>query len=194
MARWRGTLRGLSLALDLATGGAVRGGEIVILEDFRLRRTFATILGADLDDEQDPLTAGLATSGNSYVGDTLFLGEEERREFLALFHSELPVTDSEQEDIDSLTADLAHRVTVLVHQAVEPQDLGLMPLHRRARPRTGVVPLDPDAVTHAPAGAPKRSTPCPRSTLDRRSKPATPASRSPSPARVRSRWDPSGSS
>jgi phage tail-like protein len=126
MARWRGTLRGLSLALDLATGGAVRGGEIVILEDFRLRRTFATILGADLDDEQDPLTAGLATSGNSYVGDSLFLGEEEHREFLALFHSELPVTDSEQEDIDSLTADLAHRVTVLVHQAVEPQDLGLI--------------------------------------------------------------------
>ena len=53
-------------ALDLATGGAVQGGEIVILEDYRLRRTFATILGADLADERDPLTAGLAVSGNFF--------------------------------------------------------------------------------------------------------------------------------
>ena len=84
LSRWHGTLTGLALALDIATGGAVRGGEVVILEDFRLRRTFATILGADLADEEDPLLAGIVESGNSYVGDTLFLGDESRAEFLAL--------------------------------------------------------------------------------------------------------------
>ncbi|HEX8852848.1 MAG TPA: phage tail protein, partial [Pyrinomonadaceae bacterium] len=124
--RERGTLRGLQRALDIATGGAVAGGEIVVLEDFRLRRTFATILGADLADEDDPLLAGLATSGNSYVGDTLFLGAEHRKEFLALFAADLPVSHEEQEAIDAFFERLAHRVTILVHQDIEPQDLGLV--------------------------------------------------------------------
>lgn len=126
LARARGTLRGLALALDVATGGAVRGGEVVVLEDFRLRRTFATILGADLSGDEDPLLGGIAVSGNSYVGDTLFLGEEENKEFLALFRADLPVTEEEEAAIDALFERLAHRVTVLVHQEVEPQDLGLI--------------------------------------------------------------------
>ncbi|HET6231525.1 MAG TPA: phage tail protein [Longimicrobiaceae bacterium] len=126
MARRRGTLRGLALALDLATGGAVRGGEIVVLEDFRLRRTFATILGADLSEDEDPLLGGISVSGNSYVGDTLFLGDESRKEFLARFGGALPKTKDEQAAIDALYDGLAHRVTVLVHQEVDPQDLGLI--------------------------------------------------------------------
>jgi phage tail-like protein len=126
LARLRGTVRGLRRALDLATGGAVTGGEIIVLEDFRLRRTFATILGADLADEDDPLTGGIAASGNSYVGDTLFLGDERRKEFMALFSADLPLTAAEDAAVTAFFERLAHRVTVLVHQEVEPQDLGLI--------------------------------------------------------------------
>jgi phage tail-like protein len=124
--RTRGTLQGLSMALDIATGGAVTGGEIVVLEDYRLRRTFATILGADLADEEDPLLAGLTVSGNSFVGDSLFLGQEERREFLALFSDELDLTAREDRAVANFLDRLAYRATVLVHQEVEPQDLGLI--------------------------------------------------------------------
>jgi phage tail-like protein len=124
--RQRGTLPGLKLALDLATGGGVSGGEIIVIEDFRLRRTFATILGADLADESDPLLAGFAISGNSYVGDTLILGDETKREFLALFSANLSVTGSEGSSINSFFEDLAHRVTLFIHNDVEPQDLGLI--------------------------------------------------------------------
>ncbi|HEU4325853.1 MAG TPA: phage tail protein [Roseiflexaceae bacterium] len=127
--RLRGTLPGLKLALDIASGGGVRGGEIVVLEDFRLRRTFATILGADLADEQDPLLQGLVSTGNSLVGDTLFLGDaelEQRKEFLALFSSDLPQTEAERAQASALLDRLANRVTVLVHQDCEPQDLALI--------------------------------------------------------------------
>jgi phage tail-like protein len=130
-------------------GGAVTGGEIVVLEDFRLRRTFATILGADLEDETNPLLAGLSVSGNSFVGDTLFLGEEDKKEFLALFSADLPVSSSEAAAIASLFDQLAHRVTVLVHQEVDPQDLGLIrrivqmetPAHIQARVLTATWPF-----------------------------------------------------
>jgi phage tail-like protein len=124
--RKRGTLDGLKLALDIATGGGVSGGEIVVLEDYRLRRTFATILGADLADEDDPLLSGLAVSGNSFVGDTLFLGDENKKEFLALFSADLARSQEEEDAIRFLFDSLAHRVTVLVHQEVEAQDLGLI--------------------------------------------------------------------
>lgn len=124
--RQRGTLRGLGLALDIATQGAVSRGQIVILEDFRLRRTFATILGANLTDEDDPLLAGMSVSGNSFVGDTLFLGDEHRKEFLALFSADLQKTAQEQAAVDAFFDSFAYRVTVLVHQEVNPQDLGLI--------------------------------------------------------------------
>lgn len=121
----RGTVDGLKLALDIATGG-ITGGEIVILEDFKLRRTFATILGADFADEDDPLLAGVVRSGNSYVGDTLFLGDENQKEFLALYRADLPVTPQEQAVLDEFFDRLAHRITVLVHEGYEPQDLALI--------------------------------------------------------------------
>jgi phage tail-like protein len=124
--RMRGTLEGLALALELATGGSISGGEIVILEEFRLRRTLATILGADLADEDDPLLGGLAHTGNSFVGDTLFLGDENRHEFLALFSDDLSKTKSERDAVDLLFSRLAHRVLVLVHSEVEPQNRRLI--------------------------------------------------------------------
>jgi phage tail-like protein len=122
----RGTVQGLGLALDIATNGAVSRGQIVVLEDFRLRRTFATILGADLDDANDPLLAGTAHSGNSFVGDTLFLGDPKHLEFLALFGANLPKSKSEARAVENFFDQLANRVTILVHQEMNPQDLGLV--------------------------------------------------------------------
>jgi phage tail-like protein len=124
--RWRGTLRGLRQALDVSTGGGVSRGDVVVLEEFRLRRTFATILGVDLTDQADPLLGGLSVSGNSIVGDTLFLGEENGGEFLALFGADLPKTPAEERAVQLFFERLAHRVAILVHQEVEPQDLGLI--------------------------------------------------------------------
>jgi hypothetical protein len=125
LARWHGTRRGLQLALDIATGGAVRGGEVLVVEDFRLRRILATLLGVDLADERDPLLPGLQVSGNSVVGDTLFVGEQARAELAALFNAGQLGAAGEQAAL-AFDAELAHRATVLVHQAVEPQDLGLI--------------------------------------------------------------------
>jgi phage tail-like protein len=122
----RGTLAGLQRMLDVITTGAVSRGEIVVLEDFRLRRTFATILGADLTETQDPLTAGLSISGNSYVGDTLFLGDETEKEFLAVFAADLPVSPAEAEAIAAFFDRLAYRVTVLVHSDLPADQLGLI--------------------------------------------------------------------
>lgn len=164
LRRWHGTLRGLQLALEVftggrvsrpsgaraeVTGGGVTGGEVVVLEDFRLRRTFATILGADLRLLDDPLLVGAGDSGNSYVGDTLFLGDESRREFLALFGADLPVDTDERSAIEGLFERLAHRVTVLVHDRVSPQDLGVIrrvveretPAHVQARVMTATRPF-----------------------------------------------------
>ena len=136
--RRRGTLTGLQQALDIATDGAVSQGAIVVLEDFRLRRTFATILGADLADETDPLFAGLVISGNSYVGDTLILGDETRQEFLALFRADIEtnsfkkqaeeaaISSSYPQGVAAFFDQLAYRTTIFVHQEVTPQDLGLI--------------------------------------------------------------------
>lgn len=125
LARLHGTKAGLQMALDIASGGGVRGGEIIVLEDFRLRRTLATLLGVNLSDEHDPLLPGLVVSGNSVVGDTLILGERERAELLALFRPEL-ASDAENAAVLAFLDELANRATVLVHQSVSPQELGLL--------------------------------------------------------------------
>ena len=128
LSRWHGTRRGLALALDLATGGAVQGGEVVIIEDFRLRRILATLLGVDLADEKDPLLPGLQQSGNSVVGDTLVLGdmgESERAELMALYRDEASAKPG-NDTIRGFYGRLAHRTTVLVHREVDEQDFGLI--------------------------------------------------------------------
>ncbi len=168
----RGTLAGLQLALEIATGGrcirefvdgreeefpqggAVTGGRVLVIEDFRLRRTFATILGADLSVAEDPLLpGGLLSSANSFVGDTLILGDESQKEFLALFRhafSENPKERAREEKaVFELYDKLADRVTVLVHSELSPLDLGLLrrivaqetPAHIDARVVTATWPL-----------------------------------------------------
>jgi len=92
MARWRGTRHGLELALEAATGGGVSSGAIVIVENYRLRRVLATILGVDLTNYNDPLLPGADYGGNSIVGPTLTLGDEFQRAFLALFDASFKVT------------------------------------------------------------------------------------------------------
>lgn len=123
--RMHGTRTGLETALDAATGGAVAGGGIVVLEDFRLRRLAATILGADLADEHDPLFDGLVVSGNSVVGDTLFLGDAERAELAALFAPEAGKTGNEAV-VQAFYDQLVHRATVLVQADVSAQTLSLI--------------------------------------------------------------------
>ena len=98
---------------------------IVVLEDFRLRRILATLLGVNLNEEHDPLLPGLIVSGNSVVGDTLIVGDSARTELLALFRSEV-ATAQENADVIAFLDQLANRATVLVHQSVSPQDLGLL--------------------------------------------------------------------
>lgn len=124
--RRRGTVPGLSLALDLATDGQVGEGAIVVLEDFRLRRSFATILGADLSVEDDPLLQAELPSANSYVGDTLFLGDEGRREFMSLFAEELDLFRFEERAVQRFHERLANRLTVLVHRDTGADDLRLV--------------------------------------------------------------------
>lgn len=123
LARERGTRRGLERALEIVSEGGISRGEVVVVEDFRLRRTWATVLGADLADENDPVLGGLVVNNHSIVGDTLVLGDEQRREFLALFgRGAVAGEESEQADqeaIDAFLASGAHRATVLVFDAVD---------------------------------------------------------------------------
>jgi phage tail-like protein len=98
----------------IITGGAVTRGDIVVVEGFRMRRTFATLLGANLADQTDPLTLDMATSGNSFVGDTLILGEEVRGELMALFRADAHFAEGSQNDVQAFFARLAYRVFILL--------------------------------------------------------------------------------
>lgn len=99
---------------QVLVGGGVTSGRIAVVEGFRLRRTFATILGADLTLHEDPLTLGMTRSGNSLVGDTLILGEEHNDALLALFRDDLPKSLAERAAVERFIEKLAFRTLVLV--------------------------------------------------------------------------------
>ena len=104
-------------------GGAVTRGEIVVVEGYRMRRTFATILGADLQQEDDPLTLGHTPSGNSFVGDTLILGDQAQKDVAALFSAQMPQSASDTQAVAAFFARLAYQVMVLVRPSPRTTDL-----------------------------------------------------------------------
>jgi phage tail-like protein len=123
----RGTVAGVTLALDIATNGLCSRGAVIVVEDFRLRHIFATILGADLAIQSDPLLPGYSGSSNSFVGDTLFLGNpRDQAEILALFSADLPESGAEQAAVQQFYDSLANRMTIFVHNQVETVDLNLV--------------------------------------------------------------------
>jgi len=123
----RGTLKGLQLALDIATGDAVSAGRVVVVEDYWFRRTLQTVLGVKLDRDHDPLLGGSFISGNSKVGNTLFLSEEgTEKKFLALFDASIRLKSADRETVDAFFASLAHRVTVIVHETTSPEEFALI--------------------------------------------------------------------
>lgn len=117
----RGTVQAIADAVDVATDGLCQRGAVILVEDYRLRHTFATILGADLRITDDPLLPGTWESSNSYVGDTLFLGDEHKKEFLALYADAIQ-TAQEQARVDAFYENLANRLTVFIHDQVETVD------------------------------------------------------------------------
>lgn len=112
--QYKGTLPATNLALDIACDGAVTRGEVVLVENFRLRRTMATILGRYMDDRDHPLTLGTGMSGNSIIGDSLILADINAREFLALFAPEL-ADEEENEAVEAFFDNHGHKVSVVLN-------------------------------------------------------------------------------
>lgn len=131
---WHGTLRGLEMALDTATDGGVRDGRVVVVENFNLRRTFATILGADFDDRDDPLTRGTRGNANSVLGPAFFLGAREQKTLFALLRPEMlehDLTRPEEraaalDQLEAMEERSAFRVTVLLHDGLDEAERGLV--------------------------------------------------------------------
>ncbi len=147
--RSRGTAQGITAALDVATGGMCRRGAIIVIEDYRLRHIFATILGADLSIRSDPLLPGYSASSNSIVGDTLFLGDPKvQAELQALYETDLKLAGSPQA-VQKFYDQLALRMTVFIHNQVENVNLNLVqrivdaekPAHVQAFVRTAQAPF-----------------------------------------------------
>lgn len=116
--RWHGTQQGLERALEIATDG-ISTGQVLVVEDYRLRRILATILGVRLARRDDPLLPGLTRETNSIVGDTLFLGDAEQNELLALFDPSGALSGSAHDAVVAFLEDLAFSVTVLVRPTVD---------------------------------------------------------------------------
>jgi hypothetical protein len=98
----------------------------LVVEDFRMRRTLGTLLGVELDREDDPLLGGPVVSGNSKVGRTLILTDAIKLEVLALFDAAIPRSAETQAAITNLYAAVAHRVTILFHAEAKPGERALL--------------------------------------------------------------------
>jgi phage tail-like protein len=123
--RKRGSAPGIIQALDVATNGLCSRGAVLVVEAFRLRHIFATILGADLAITNDPLLPGYSGNSNSFVGDTLFLGDPRNPDFLALFASTVALPP-EQAQVQQFLDSLAWRIIVFIHNQVELVDVNLV--------------------------------------------------------------------
>ena len=120
----RGTFAGLCKALNIITDGGVQRGQVIPVEMFRLRRTFTTILGIDMDDRDHPLTLGTGQSGNSLVGESLILTDDQKEAFLSLLAPELATNTLEQQTIARFFDHCAHRLTIVLHgQAKQQQQI-----------------------------------------------------------------------
>ncbi len=124
----RGTYAGLCLALDVATDGALSMGQIVVVENYRLRRTLATALGIDMEDDAHPLTLGVSQSGNSIVGDSLILSQEQNIALLGLFAPDMPHYSADSDTIEQATQALeqlyekyANQISVVIHDSAIEQ-------------------------------------------------------------------------
>jgi phage tail-like protein len=123
--RQRGTYRGVCLALDIATDGAVARGEVVLLETHRLRRTDATVLGIPMSG-RNVLTANGVASGNSIVGDTLVLSAERAIDVLALLAPDA-ATGADAATVARFLDEYAERVQVAAI-LLGPAASGLQPV------------------------------------------------------------------
>lgn len=127
LQKWKGSYAGLCLALDIATDGAVGRGQIVPVENYLMRRTFATILGIDMDDAEHPLTLGTRQSGNSIVGESLFLTDDTSREFMTLLAPEL-LSAADRKIEEKFLDHYAHRISIVVHEDAFPHIPGIKQL------------------------------------------------------------------
>jgi phage tail-like protein len=123
--RKRGTAAGISQAIDVATNGLATSGAVVVIEAFRLRHTFATILGADLAITDDPLLPGFSGNANSFVGDTLFLGDPHNPDFLIEFARSVGLPE-EQSQVQAFLDSLAWHMIVFIHNQVQQVDVNLI--------------------------------------------------------------------
>ena len=118
-------MKGITEALNVATNGLCKRGAVLVLEDYRLRHIFATILGANLSIKNDPLLPGYTGSSNSFVGDTLFLGDPRDPDFLAEFATSVALP-GEQKQVEKFLDSLAYRITIFIHNQVETVDISLV--------------------------------------------------------------------
>ncbi len=115
--RWRGTFKGICLSLDIATDGAVSRGQVVPVEDYRLRRPLFTALGVDFASEFHPLTLDTLQSGNSIVGDTLTLGPDDARTLLLELLQDTDGNRSTTELLEAYADSYSYQVSLVIHES-----------------------------------------------------------------------------